>query len=107
MSPAVTIKCQINGVEHEWQTSSEYWASTPDLSLRSFLGTSDLLLERPNLNSTHLFRADILYDTLLVLQSPSQKEVSCLGGPPFDHDGHLEPNGTLTTNSDLTSVRGA
>ena len=105
MSSAVTIKCQINGVEEEWQTSSQYWASTPELSLRTFLNTTDLLLERPNLNSTHLFRADILHDTSQLLQSPTQKEVSCLGESFLDYDDQLSINDIPIEKSDLTSVR--
>lgn len=44
-----------------------------------FLEVTDLLLERVQLNSTHLFRADILYDSLGKLQTIFEKETSHSG----------------------------
>lgn len=44
-----------------------------EASVQQFLEITDLLLERVNLNSTHLFRADILTDTVGKLTTLSQK----------------------------------
>lgn len=43
---------------------------------KQFLEITDLLLENVQLNSTHLFRADILYDSLGKLQTILEKEQS-------------------------------
>lgn len=42
-----------------------------------FLEVTDLLLENPNLNSTHLFRADVMYDSSGELKTKEQKEQAC------------------------------
>ncbi|KIW98505.1 uncharacterized protein Z519_00166 [Cladophialophora bantiana CBS 173.52] len=57
----------------EWKTAPEYSQSCV-LSADRFLQVTDLLLENPNLNSTHLFRADILYDSVHRLKTVSEKE---------------------------------
>jgi tRNASer (uridine44-2'-O)-methyltransferase len=42
-----------------------------------FLDVTNLLLENPNLNSTHLFRADILFDSSKELQTVAEKARRC------------------------------
>ncbi|OAP56731.1 hypothetical protein AYL99_08843 [Fonsecaea erecta] len=61
----------------EWKTATEYIQSC-SISAERFLQVTDLLLENPNLNSTHLFRADILYDSAHRLKTVSEKERFCL-----------------------------
>jgi len=58
-----------------WQTTASYHAERLDISSSKFMQVTDLLLENPNLNSTHLFRADILYDSAHVLKTTLEKEV--------------------------------
>ena len=58
----------------QWQSSPEYEQYGCNLSLFKFREVTDLLLENPNLNSTHLFRADILSDTARVLKTNSEKQ---------------------------------
>lgn len=58
----------------EWVSSPEYTSFVDALHPSKFLEVSDLLLERPNLNSSHLFRADILSDSAAKLQTTGEKE---------------------------------
>ncbi|KAK6370671.1 tRNA(Ser) Um(44) 2'-O-methyltransferase [Lithohypha guttulata] len=46
-------------------------------TLKQFLEVTDLLLERVQLNSTHLFRADIIHDSTGQLETLAQKEAKC------------------------------
>ena len=50
---------------HDWHTSTEYARDGLNLTGAKFLEVSDLLLENPNLNSSHLFRADRFYSIVL------------------------------------------
>ncbi|RMZ86070.1 hypothetical protein DV737_g160, partial [Chaetothyriales sp. CBS 132003] len=59
-----------------WQFSPEYQALV-DITLNKFLEVTDLLLENPHLNSSHLFRADILSDSARILKTNAEKEVEC------------------------------
>lgn len=59
-----------------WQTATQYQQSC-GLVDRKFLEVTNLLLENPNLNSTHLFRADILYDDARLLRTVSEKDRQC------------------------------
>jgi tRNASer (uridine44-2'-O)-methyltransferase len=59
-----------------WQTAPEY-QSPCDFSQEQFLQVTNLLLENPNLNSTHLFRADVLYDSAHQLRTVHEKERDC------------------------------
>ncbi|KAJ9611968.1 tRNA(Ser) Um(44) 2'-O-methyltransferase [Cladophialophora chaetospira] len=59
-----------------WETAAGYQQSC-SLTSERFLQVTDVLLENPNLNSTHLFRADILYDDAHLLQTVSEKEEQC------------------------------
>jgi len=60
-------------LSEQWRTDTRYAAVAAGLDLRGFDEITNLLLERPNLNSTHLFRADILYDSQGVLQNIQEK----------------------------------
>jgi len=57
-----------------WRTDPDYKDICPNLSETKFAQVSDLLLENPNLNSTHLFRADIIFDSANILKTVSEKE---------------------------------
>jgi tRNASer (uridine44-2'-O)-methyltransferase len=61
----------------DWFSSSDYQSDDHDLSKEKFLEVTDLLLENPNLNSSHLFRADILFDSEGILKTVAEKERSC------------------------------
>ncbi|RMD43082.1 hypothetical protein DV735_g2049, partial [Chaetothyriales sp. CBS 134920] len=57
----------------KWQFSSEYQTQV-DIGLDKFVQVTNLLLENPNLNSSHLFRADILSDSAHILKTNAEKE---------------------------------
>jgi tRNASer (uridine44-2'-O)-methyltransferase len=65
------------------KTADEGWKTAPEYELQCtftverFLQVTDLLLEHPNLNSTHLFRADILWDSAHQLKTVAEKEKQC------------------------------
>ena len=63
-----------------WTTDSAYEKCGLSISSAKFLEVTNLLLENPNLNSTHLFRADILYDSSGHLKTKEQKEEACRVG---------------------------
>ena len=65
-----------------WQTSTQYGRDGLGLTAAKFLEVSDLLLENPNLNSSHLFRADILFDSAGILKTATEKEKLCNGSHP-------------------------
>ncbi|KIX10266.1 uncharacterized protein Z518_01347 [Rhinocladiella mackenziei CBS 650.93] len=65
---------RLSSPESFWQTAQDYQQCCPDLGEDKFMQLSNLLLENPNLNSTHLFRADILYDSAGVLKTAAEKE---------------------------------
>ena len=77
-----------------WQTSTEYSQESVGLTPAKFLEVTDLLLENPNLNSSHLFRADILFDSTGTLKTALEKEKDCFGpesqnlGETSGHDGN-------------------
>jgi tRNASer (uridine44-2'-O)-methyltransferase len=60
-----------------WWTSPSYSQSSLFFSPTSFYSVTDALLENPNLNSSHLFRADILYDSTGILKTNEEKEDFC------------------------------
>ncbi|ETI23109.1 hypothetical protein G647_04906 [Cladophialophora carrionii CBS 160.54] len=66
-----------------WETAPEYQVRCT-FTVERFLQVTDLLLENPNLNSTHLFRADILYDDAHLLRTVSEKETCCHIGSSVD-----------------------
>lgn len=66
--------------------SEEGWVTSPDLVHDDLPFTPDVmydltsfLLVNPNMNSSHLFRADILFDSLGILKTPQEKERLYLG----------------------------
>lgn len=59
-----------------WKTACSH---ETDATLKQFLEVTDLLLERVQLNSTHLFRADILSDSAAELSTIMEKEVKYKG----------------------------
>ena len=63
----------------EWQTSADYARDGLEISTAKFFDVTNLLLENPNLNSSHLFRADILFDSAGILKTAAQKEKQCCG----------------------------
>ncbi|OQV05208.1 hypothetical protein CLAIMM_09987 [Cladophialophora immunda] len=75
-----------------WKTAPEY-SQTCSLSAERFLQITDLLLENPNLNSTHLFRADILYDSAHQLKTLSEKERL-----------YLQPDGAHSHDNDASEA---
>jgi tRNASer (uridine44-2'-O)-methyltransferase len=60
-----------------WLTSPSYQQSCLPFSSTAFHSVTDALLENPNLNSTHLFRADILSDSTGILKTNKEKEDFC------------------------------
>ena len=62
--------------DEQWLTGPEYLQPC-NVAGERFLQVTALLLENPNLNSTHLFRADILYDSAHQLKTTSEKERQC------------------------------
>lgn len=52
--------------------------------LDQFLKVTDLLLEQVQLNSTHLFRADIIHDSAGRLETLAEKEKKCSTGGSID-----------------------
>ena len=63
----------------EWQTSADYARDGLEISTAKFFDVTNLLLENPNLNSSHLFRADILFDSAGILKTAAQTEKQCCG----------------------------
>ena len=60
---------------YPWKTILSYQERV-DCTPAKFEEISNVLLCQPQLNSTHLFRADILYDSIGLLQTPAQKEAA-------------------------------
>ena len=76
-------------VDFQWLTAPAYKRSGLMVVPPAFQSVTDTLLENPNLNSTHLFRADILYDSTGELQTPVEKEQS--RGMCFTIDNEASP----------------
>ncbi|OJD18473.1 hypothetical protein AJ78_01529 [Emergomyces pasteurianus Ep9510] len=69
-------------------SSSKTWITSPQLSstgekfsMEAFLSVTTHLLANPNINCSHVFRADILYDSSGVIKSPKDKERAYCGSP--------------------------
>ena len=77
----------------DWHTSTQYARDGLDLTAAKFLEVSNLLLENPNLNSSHLFRADVLFDSAGVLNTLTEKEQLCHGSQPQQDYGCGSDNG--------------
>jgi tRNASer (uridine44-2'-O)-methyltransferase len=65
-----------------WLSSPSYQQSSLPFSSTAFHSVTDALLENPNLNSTHLFRADIIFDSTGILKTNKEKEDFCCVLPP-------------------------
>lgn len=70
-----------------WKKCSQ--ATNLQATLEQFLEITDLLLEQVQLNSTHLFRADILYDSNGILETLAEKERKG-AGPGIAYDSESE-----------------
>ncbi|KIW57146.1 hypothetical protein PV05_05738 [Exophiala xenobiotica] len=79
-----------------WETAEEYQKECPCLTEDKFMQVTNLLLENPNLNSTHLFRADILQDSAQILRTVAEKEQQC----QYINGGQDAENGTITDSPD-------
>ncbi|OAX80365.1 hypothetical protein ACJ72_05305 [Emergomyces africanus] len=69
-------------------SSSKTWITSPQLSstgetfsMEAFLSVTIHLLANPNINCSHVFRADILYDSSGVIKPPNDKERGFCGSP--------------------------
>jgi tRNASer (uridine44-2'-O)-methyltransferase len=84
-------------------TSLSYQQPSLPISAIAFHSVNDALLENPNLNSSHLFRADIIFDSTGILKTnkekedfcrvlPSDQQLSCeIGGLRVDNDDAARP----------------
>src|SRR2546423_2131685 len=75
---ACLVKSCLNDKTRQWQTATEYEQSNLKISPAGFASATNVLLTQPNLNSSHLFRADIVYDSANYLKTPVEHE-SALG----------------------------
>jgi tRNASer (uridine44-2'-O)-methyltransferase len=57
-----------------WLTSSDLIEAGLSFSSESFYETAIFLMANPNITSSHLFRADILFDSQGILKTPQQDE---------------------------------
>jgi tRNASer (uridine44-2'-O)-methyltransferase len=64
----------LNETAGQWQTATEYEQSGLAILPVGFASATNVLLTQPNLNSSHLFRADILYDSAKHLKTPVEHE---------------------------------
>ena len=87
-----------------WVTAPDYEKGCLSISSAKFLEVTNLLLENPNLNSTHLFRADILYDSSGHLKTKEQKEQAC--GASDVSNYIVEPRATSYHDCGLPSYEG-
>jgi tRNASer (uridine44-2'-O)-methyltransferase len=65
--------------QYPWQTAPSYKAFVNCITTQ-FEEVSNLLISQPQLNSSHLFRADILYDSTGYLKTPAQKAAELYDG---------------------------
>ena len=68
-----------------WLTSPSYQQTRLSFSATAFHSVIDALLENPNLNSSHLFRADIISDSTGILKTNEEKEAYCRIEPPVQN----------------------
>jgi tRNASer (uridine44-2'-O)-methyltransferase len=85
MSPdtnfADTLQCSPLASNLErWVTSANLGQTGLDFAPDGFLSVTAHLLQNPNLNSSNLFRADILYDSAGILKTPEDKERELVSG---------------------------
>ena len=69
------MACSLGSQTELWRTGPEYQQEASGVRSQDFLEISNVLLESPNLNSSHLFRADILFDSAGELKTPAEHEV--------------------------------
>jgi tRNASer (uridine44-2'-O)-methyltransferase len=90
-----------------WKTAPSYHASVT-CEPSKFDEVSNLLLSQPQLNSSHLFRADIIYDSTGVLKTPAQKASALCGaiaeqqvteGPPVSKADKVWPSPLATISA--------
>ncbi|ERF71054.1 hypothetical protein EPUS_03334 [Endocarpon pusillum Z07020] len=82
-----------------WLTSPSYRQSSLSFSATAFHSVTDVLLENPNLNSSHLFRADIIFDSTGILKTNREKEdFRCI--PPSNSHLGCEEQQLKTSNED-------
>ncbi|EQL31875.1 hypothetical protein BDFG_05920 [Blastomyces dermatitidis ATCC 26199] len=87
-----------------WITSPELSSSGEKFSLEAFLGVTTHLLANPNINCSHVFRADILYDSADVIQTQRSKERSYYRLPSQTVDaGQTNSDGPSTMPSESFS----
>ncbi|KAL9108054.1 MAG: hypothetical protein Q9227_007160 [Pyrenula ochraceoflavens] len=65
--------------QSEWLSSPVYEDNVHNITTSVFLSVANALLCNPQLNSTHLFRADILWDSSGELKTPAQLESDAKG----------------------------
>ncbi|KAK5191144.1 tRNA(Ser) Um(44) 2'-O-methyltransferase [Exophiala xenobiotica] len=81
-----------------WETAGQYQEECPCLTDDKFMQVTNLLLENPNLNSTHLFRADILQDSAKTLKTVIEKEQQC----EYSNGAQHAEDGTVADSSPQT-----
>lgn len=82
-------------------SSPSYQQTSPAYSPLAFNSVTNALLENPNLNSTHLYRADIILDTSNELKTNDEKEILSQLSPyssrdngfntELEYDGNAKP----------------
>lgn len=68
------VDSPISPPSESWVTFSDLTHTGPHPTPNSFVQTTEFLLENPNINSSHVLRADILFDSTGVLKTPEEKE---------------------------------
>ncbi|KIW47171.1 uncharacterized protein PV06_02769 [Exophiala oligosperma] len=81
----------LRSTSEAWQTHQDFRQDCPWLTEAKFTEITNVLLENPNLNSTHLFRADILHDSAKILKTISEKENQCKY--PAENDDGVQSKG--------------
>jgi tRNASer (uridine44-2'-O)-methyltransferase len=67
--------CQVLEIDSDgWLTSSDLTEDGLSFSPENFYETAVFLMANPNITSSHLFRADILFDSQGILKTPQQDE---------------------------------
>lgn len=67
--------CQVLEIEADgWLTSPDLSESGLSFTPENFYETAVFLMANPNITSSHLFRADILFDSQGILKTPQQNE---------------------------------
>ena len=89
-SESLFVLSRLNGSAGDWLTAAEYEERELTISPIGFSSATNVLLTQPNLNSSHLFRADILYDSAKELQTPAEHErIGGLSAVNREYDGDV------------------